>query len=105
MVVAVDPALGVDAESLAKAWNEDAEARESGPAEPGSASPGTFLPDPAELIYIPLAVNLASNVVYDVVRRLVARTRQPRVQEELEIVEHDTGSERLVIVRARRDVR
>jgi hypothetical protein len=113
LVVAVDPDVGVDAAELARLWNEDAEARSHGAAETRTPGPGVFLPpELVEWVAIPLAVNLASTAVYDLVRRLLARPRsdqsrdeQPRSVEELEVIEHQTGSDRVVVVRLRREAR
>jgi hypothetical protein len=107
LVVVVDEEVGVDAAELARVWNEDAEVRECGVAEMEASGSGVFFPGPAELVVIPLAVNLVSSVVYDVVRRLVSglRDRRGMVAEELEIIEHQTGSGRLMVVRVRRSVR
>jgi hypothetical protein len=107
LVVVVGQELGVDATELARVWNNDSESRAYGSAETETSESGVFLPGPAELIVIPLAVNLASNVIYDVVRRLVNRLRDRRAtaSEELEVIEHQTGSDRLVVVRVRRTVR
>lgn len=105
LVVAVDPGVGVEVAELARLWNADGEALAAGPASTQAESSGTYLPDVNELIMIPLAVNLASNVVYDLVRRLVTRMRaQPSTAEELEIVEQRVGDDRLVAVRVRRTV-
>ena len=107
LVVAVDPEIGVGATELASSWNSDAEAGGWGPAQVAESGSSVFLPGPAELIMIPLAVNLASSVVYDTVRRLVARlreTKKGRLEEELEVIEHETATERLVVVRLRRSV-
>jgi hypothetical protein len=107
--VAVDSGLGVEAGELARVWNADAQARGWGSARAEVSGSSVFLPGPAELIVIPLAVNLASTVVYDVVRRLVTRLREggrgSSSEEELEVIEHETDSERLVVVRLRRSVR
>ncbi len=61
-----------------------------------------LVPGLVELVVIPLAVNLASNVLYDLVRRLVRRA-QPADGErtELEVTEITTGrDDRVVVVRS-----
>jgi hypothetical protein len=98
-----DLAIGVDA--LAAAWDADDEARHLGPAEVEPAAAGVFVPGVVELVAIPLAVNLASGVLYDILKRLIAKVQGPgkASSEELEIAEVTTGSgDRLVVVRARR---
>ena len=106
LVVAVDSVVGVDAAELARSWNDDAEARECGAAETQAPGVGLFLPaELVEWVVVPLAVNLASSAVYDLVRRLITRLRGdrhgPQLVEELEVVEHQAGSDRVVIVRLR----
>jgi hypothetical protein len=109
LVVAVDSAVGVDATELARSWNDDAEARQHGAAETQAPGAGVFLPpELVEWVAVPMAVNLASSAVYDLVRRLVARVRGERPDsggvEELEVVEHQSGPDRVVLVRLRRPV-
>jgi hypothetical protein len=107
LAVVVDRECGVEAAELARAWNEDAETRQWGLAETEISEAGVFFPGPVELVVIPLAVNLASSVVYDVVRRVVTRLRDRHgaTAEELEIIEHEVGSGRVVVVRVRRGLR
>lgn len=105
LLVALDASVGVDPAEFVEAWAADEEASRSGSASVVPAGGGTFLPSGLELVAIPLAVNLASGVVYDLLRRLVSRSR-PKVAEELELTEVSSASgDRLVVVRVRRRVR
>jgi hypothetical protein len=105
VVVTLDPGVDVAAEAFAKAWNADPEVEAVGRAEVEPAGPGSFLPGVVELVVLPLAVNLASTVVYEQVRNLVNRLRgttHPRVEEEVEVIEHVSGADRILVVRVRR---
>lgn len=102
LVVAVDPAVGVEPAALAKAWAGDEEAAALGAASLQPSAPGSFFPGLAELIWIPLAVNLASSVVYDLIRRLVVQQRPTVDVLELELAETVSGDDRVVVVRVRR---
>jgi hypothetical protein len=104
LVVAVDPAVGVEPAVLVKAWAADEEAAALGEASLQSSVPGSFFPGLAELIWVPLAVNLASSVVYDLVRRLVVAQRPAVDVTELELVETVSGDDRVVVVRVRRSI-
>ncbi|MEU0548762.1 hypothetical protein [Micromonospora sp. NPDC005979] len=102
LVVAVDPAVGVEPAALAKAWDSDEEAAGLGTAAVQPSSPGAFLPGLAELIWVPLAVNLASSVLYDLLRRLLVQQRPAVDVTELELAETVSGDDRVVVVRVRR---
>jgi hypothetical protein len=105
VLVAVDPSVGVDPAGFVAAWGEVPEAAQAGPARVESVAPGQFVPGVAELIWVPLAVNLVSSAVYDVVRRVVQRARRGREVSEVEIVEFTSaGGDRVVVARARREV-
>jgi hypothetical protein len=107
VVVALDPELGVVPADLAGAWNSDELDGTFGPAEVESAGSGTFLPGVVELVVLPLAVNLASTLVYERVRQLVLRLRgasKAGTVEELEVIQHERAGERLLVVRIRRSV-
>ncbi|MCG5445690.1 hypothetical protein NIE79_004211 [Micromonospora sp. NIE79] len=104
LVVAVDPAVGVVPVALAKAWESDEEAAALGAASVQPAAPGTFLPGLAELVLVPLAVNLASSLLYDLVRRLIVQQRPAVDVTELELTETRSGDDRVVVVRVRRSV-
>ncbi|MEV0900815.1 hypothetical protein [Actinoplanes sp. NPDC049802] len=101
--VVVDGSVGVDAAAFAAAWGLEPDA--GGPAETEQVPEGSFLPGVAELIWVPLAVNLASAVVYDLVRRVLRRAGAPREVSEVEVVEFTSASgDRVVVARARREV-
>ncbi|WP_433116677.1 hypothetical protein [Micromonospora sp. CA-246542] len=102
LVVAVDPALGVEPVTLAKAWDSDEESAALGAASVQRAAPETLLPGLAELVLVPLAVNLASGLLYDLVRRLVVQQRPAVDVTELELTETRSGDDRVVVVRVRR---
>ena len=106
MLVALDPDVEVTAEVFVAAWADDPDTRESGPATVEQARPNTFLPGLAELVVVPLAVNLASAVVYDVVRRVVRRAgnrQQTRDVSEVEVIDFTSADgDRIVVVRSRR---
>jgi hypothetical protein len=68
------------------------------------AANGTMLPGLLELIVVPLAVNLASSILYDVVRGLIARSRPAVDVAEIELEMTDTPSgDRVMVVRLRRE--
>jgi hypothetical protein len=133
-MVAVDPDVGVAAIELAQSWNQDIDARACGVAGVESPGPGVFLPlEVLEWVAVPLAVNLASDALYELVSRLVARARDNRpnmsepdrvdqpeqsqqqgasesvdetvVEPEVEVIEHLMGSDRVMVVRLRRGMR
>jgi hypothetical protein len=105
-MVAVDASVGVSAEGFAQAWGEVPEALEAGPAKVEPIPEGAFLPGLAELVMVPLAVNLSAAVVYDLVRRVLRRASRQREICEVEVAEFtSTGGDRVVVVRARREIR
>ncbi|GAA1036319.1 hypothetical protein GCM10009557_46700 [Virgisporangium ochraceum] len=111
LLVAVDSAVGVRAEDLAAVWRDDPEAAAVGPASVGDGGSGgrVFVPGLVELVVVPLAVNLASTALYELVRRLVVRSSaqqasQPAPQPvlDLELVESTTpDGDRVLVVRTR----
>ncbi|GIE86993.1 hypothetical protein [Actinoplanes regularis] len=105
LVVAVDPAVGVEPAELVKAWADDEEAAALGEATLQPSAPGSFFPGLAELIWVPLAVNLVSSVLYDLLRRLVVKQRPTVDVTELELAETVSGDDRVVVVRIRRSIR
>jgi hypothetical protein len=105
LVVAVDPAVGVEPAAFAKAWAGDEEAAALGEASLQQSAPGSFFPGLAELIWVPLAVNLASSVVYSLVRRLIVQQRPAVDVTELELAETMSGDDRVVVVRVRRSTK
>jgi hypothetical protein len=102
LMVAVDPAVGVEPAALAKAWDADEEAAALGAASVQPSTPATYVPGVAELIWVPLAVNLASSVLYDLVRRLLVQQRPAVDVTELELAETTSGDDRVVVVRVTR---
>jgi len=78
LVVALDPGVRVSGDELAAAWDGDPDARALGTAVPGSSAPGEFSLDPLSLVVIPLTVNVASSMAYDLVRKLMARLHAAR---------------------------
>ena len=99
VVVAVDPGVGIEPQELAEAWAADAEAASLGAASLEPTQGGVFLPGVVELVVVPLAVNLASSVLYDVAKRLVA-SRRPAAAAEVEVVVHERADgDRVVVVR------
>ncbi|GGL96736.1 MULTISPECIES: hypothetical protein [Micromonospora] len=105
LVIAVDPATGISPTTLARTWEDDDEAAALGTASLHRPGPGTFWPGPAELVWVPLAVNLASTLLYDLIRRLVTKQRPPVDVTELELVETVSGDDRVVVIRLRRSRR
>ncbi len=103
LLVALDPGVGVSPVDLAVRWDADAEARSLGAARVEAPRGEVLVPGLVELVVIPLAVNLASNVLYDLVRRLVRRSQPSADGErmELEVTEITTGQgDRVVVVRS-----
>jgi hypothetical protein len=106
LALAVGEGVGVAPADLAGAWERDEEARSVGSPMIEPVPPGTFLPGLAELVVIPLVVNLASSVVYDLVKRLVMSLRPPEAPGAVEVVVRDVpDGGRLVVVRVEGSVR
>jgi hypothetical protein len=105
VVVAVDPGVGLSAAEVVVSWEADEQARAVSSAVVESARGGEFLPGLVELIVIPGAVNLATSALYDLVGRVVRRSRPDRGELlELELVETTTAlGDRVVVVRSRRE--
>lgn len=105
VLVALDPTVGVEAPLFAAAWSEDREARGvSGDAIVVPAPGAVFLPGVVELVAIPLAVNLVSSALYDMVKRLLASSRRPAATGigDLEVAETLTAEgKRLLVIRLR----
>ncbi|GAA1575666.1 hypothetical protein GCM10009827_116880 [Dactylosporangium maewongense] len=104
LLVAVDPAVGVAPGELAAQWGVGEETAALGVAQVEKAVNGTMVPGLLELVVVPLAVNLASSLLYDVVRRLIVRS-QPAVDvAEIQLEMTDTPSgDRVMVVRLRRE--
>jgi hypothetical protein len=103
VAIALDPDLGVAPAAFVAAWAQDAQARAVGVAEVGITGNGTaFVPGLLELVIIPLVVNLGSNGLYDLVKRLVTSQSTTAVSEiettEIVIAQGD----RVIVVRTRR---
>jgi hypothetical protein len=103
-LVAVDATVGVSAQAFAEAWAQEPDAAAAGPVKVEELPEGSFLPGVTELVWVPLAVNLAAAVVYDIVRRVAGRAAHRREVSEIEIVEFTTASgDRVVVTRAKRE--
>jgi hypothetical protein len=105
-LVVVDPNVGITAADFVALWDADDQARAVGPAVVRPVSAGQYLPGLVELVAVPLAVNLVSNVLYDVVVRLIQRRRRgSALTSEVEVVQTMTGEgDQVVVVRVRRGV-
>jgi hypothetical protein len=58
-----------------------------------------------EWVLLPVAVNMASSALYELVRRLVVRAGSRKEVSEVEVVEFTSGGgDRVLVVRARREV-
>jgi hypothetical protein len=103
LLVALGQGVGVSPSSFAAAWDDDEEAHSMGSATVDTPVRGVFLADVLALVVIPLLVNVGSNTVYDLVRRLVAKARSPQTdQPDLELVEvENNNGDRIVVVRVR----
>ena len=103
-MVAVDARVEVRPDVLAEMWNADPEAGRLGCAELEPVAGRAFLPGVVELIAIPLAVNVASDVVCAIVRRLLAARSGDG--EDLEVVEVQIADrDRVIVVRTTRSSR
>ena len=102
LLVALDRGIGVPPAMLAAAWNADRDSCAVGSARVGFDGRGNFLPGGLELVIIPLAVNLASSAVYDLIRKLVRDLRHGEDNSRaIELIEITTSSgDRVVVVRA-----
>jgi hypothetical protein len=103
LLIALDPAVEVDAAQLAAAWDADEQARAVGPAAVEAPARGEFLPDVLTLVAIPLGVNLASTAITAIVGKLVARLRNTRPDPpQIEVAELTSADgDRVVVVRLR----
>jgi hypothetical protein len=102
VVIVVAPGAELGPGAVAAAWNDDAEASAAGTAVVEAAGGEVFFPGLVELVVVPLAVNLASSAVYDLVKKLAARLRpdggqQPEV-EQPEVSEVTAGGGDVIIV-------
>ncbi|MGY0231175.1 hypothetical protein [Longispora urticae] len=102
LVLVTDPELGVGPEALLAELTADGEAAAWGPAALESPRSVGFPIGPMEVVVIPLAVNLVSSVLYDVLRRLVTRARRDQPVLDLEVTEVTTAAgDRVVVTRLR----
>jgi hypothetical protein len=102
LLIALDPGVGVGPTELAAAWNVDAEAQAAGSARAEETSGEDFFPSLVEFVVIPLLVNVGSNAVYDLLKKLMAKVRPGHHSEQrgLELTEVTTGEgDRLIVVR------
>lgn len=77
VVIVVAPGAGFRPGAVAAAWNADAGALAAGTAVVEAAAQGEdFFPGLVELVVVPLAVNVASSVVYDLVKGVAGRLRR-----------------------------
>lgn len=116
VVLAVDAGMGVSPGEFVVAWGQDEQASAAGAVRVEPAGGQVFLPGVVEWVVLPLAVNLASSVLYDLVKRVLGRARSDVVSEvsevsavselsEVEVSEFTTAAgDRLVVARSRREV-
>jgi|SRR6185437_7599904 len=102
-LVALDPALGVDAEAFVRAWLDDGEAQGIGSdVSVATVPPGAFLPGAVELVAIPLVVGVASSALYDLLKRVARAARHdrpPADPPDLEVIDVDREGRRVLVVR------
>ena len=101
LLVALGLGIKVEPAGLAAAWNADTDASAIGSARVKADGGGEFLPGALELVVVPLAVNVASSALYDLVRRLVKGLRREQDSSQtMELIEVTTSSgDRVVVVR------
>jgi hypothetical protein len=100
-LVVVDRGVGFGPGELAAWWGEDAEAVGLGQASVQEGVNPAFGPEIFEWVAIPLGVNLASSALYDLVKRLVTRSRAATQEGAVEIVHSTTGEgDPVVVVRS-----
>jgi hypothetical protein len=102
LVVALDRGVGVSPAEFAAAWARDDEARTVGQADLGSSPHGEYVADVLMLVVIPLLVNISSSALYDLVRRIIARSHAAeRESPSLELVEVTLANgDRILVVRS-----
>jgi hypothetical protein len=102
MRIVLDAGVGVAPARFVALWAEDSQASALGHAEVRPAEGEVFLPGLMEFVAIPLGVNLATEALIELVRRLVRRGRHPQPDGELEVVEvRQANGDRVVVVRLR----
>jgi hypothetical protein len=76
VVIVVALGVGLEPGAVAAAWNADGEASAAGTASVEAVAGGeVFFPGLVELVVVPLVVNVASSVAYDLVKKVAARLR------------------------------
>jgi hypothetical protein len=105
VLVLVDPDVGVSPAELVNAWASDPPSA-GGQVVVEPAQGRVMLPGVLELLVLPVAVNLASSALYDLVRSWVGRARGPaKPVEDFETAEStDAQGNRVVVIRRRRAV-
>ncbi|KJE19996.1 hypothetical protein FF36_05713 [Frankia torreyi] len=111
VLLVVDPSVGVSPSDLVKAWTPappvvDGAVVADGAVAVEAVRGRVMLPGVLEVLVLPVAVNLASSALFELVRSWVARARGPAAQDaEFEVVETtDDQGNRVVVVRPRRTV-
>lgn len=102
LLIALDCSVTVQPAELAAALNVDAEAQVAGTARAEAAGGSDFSPGVVELVVVPFVINIGSNAVYDLLKRLVAKLYPDRHGErpELEITEVTSRDrDRVMVVR------
>jgi len=99
LLIVVAPDARIAPGAVAAAWNGDGAASTAGNARLEAAGGDVFFPGLVELVVVPLAVNLASSALYDLVKKVAARLRpaggnEPRVER----AEVPAGSGDVIIV-------
>ena len=69
--IALSPDLGISPDDFLEAWNEDAETRNLSEAYPMSSAGKSFDPTLIAGIMISVGSGVASNVVYDLVKKVL----------------------------------
>jgi hypothetical protein len=99
LLVMVDPGVGIEPDALAAAWNADGEAAAVGAARVEAARGADFFPGVVELVVVPLVVNLASSVGYDLLKKLVTDLRHGRKNAPpVELTEASASSCDVVVI-------
>lgn len=97
LLIALDPALGVEAEGLMARWNGDARLAELGVMGKTAVLPPHFHHDTATILLLTTAISVASQVVasqlYDLIKSKTSK--QPEVIE----IEQPDGSKIIIIKR------
>lgn len=101
VLVLVDPGVGVSPSDLVKVWSPAPPAAE-GPVRVEAVRGRVMLPGVLEVLALPVAVNLASSALFELVRSWVVRARGSD-EVAFEVVEStDDQGNRVVVVRPHR---